>query len=254
MSVHKTKKGIWFSKWYEKTPEGFKEKRRYFAKDHEQDARDWDAQRKLDEAARQNHELTLVELAQEYFEARADELHPLTRKSMVNYITGAAASFAQKPCEAITRRDLQTLRKNLANVKPATRNEAQTYITAILNWGVTQELIYRNPWVGAPKLREEKYLVTATIDDFRKILEHAAPHLVWAVDVSLSLALRPGYKELLSLKWDRFRWQYGYVEVNQGKGGGLKTVYPPEAFLVRAHARFITDQAKSIPWVMHFRG
>ena len=250
MSVHMRKDGQWFVKWREKG----KEHRRYFGKQGEIEARRYDLQLKEEKKLNERKMLTLAELSDAYFRSKGNEIHKLTRKAIIYYLTEPGKDFVEKPAETLTRQDLEILRSNLAHLKPATRNKAQTYISAILTWGVNQQLIYTNPWAGVPKLREEPLLVTATLADFKKIMKHSAPHLAWAIEVSLYLALRPGYVELLSLKWENFNWEHGYVDVRQGKGGGIKRVIPSAAFMGRAKKRFLRDQSKNIPWVIHFRG
>jgi integrase len=250
LSVHKRKDGQWFVKYRENG----KERRRYFGKQGETEARRYDLQLKEEKKLNERKMLTLAELADAYFRSKGNDLHRLTRKAMIYYLTDPGRDFLEKPAETLTRLDLEVLRSNLAHLKPATRNKAQTYISAILTWGVNQQLIHANPWAGVPKLKEEPLLVTATLNDFQKIMEHSAPHLAWAIEVSLYLALRPGYVELLSLKWESFNWEYGYVDVRQGKGGGIKRVIPSEAFMQRAKDRFEQDRDDNIPWVVHYKG
>ncbi len=225
-----------------------------FGKDGEAKALAFDDQIKQNLAAANAHTPTLAELANSYFEAKQNSLDRITQKAMVNYLTKACASFLEKPCDKINKRDLETMRLSMGNVKNATRNKAQAYLIAMFNWGISQELLVRNPWHGAPKLKEEDHVVTATLDDFKTIMGHAAPHLKWAFEVSLCLALRPGEVELLRLKWSSFKWQSGCVEIIQGKGAGRKTVYPPESFMKKARSRYEQDKSANIPWVVHFRG
>lgn len=115
-------------------------------------------------------------------------------------------------------------------------------------------MIIRNPWAGARKLKEQAYRVTSNLEDFKAIRKEAAPHLAWAIDVSLNLALRPGSVELLSLKWDCFNWKHGYVQIRQGKGGGVKRAQMNPSFLARAKKRYHDDKSKGIPWVVHYKG
>ena len=250
MSVHMRKDGQWFVKWRENG----KEHRRYFGKQGEIEARRYDLQLKEEKKLNERKMLSLAELSDAYFRSKGNELHPKTRWAMVRYLTVPGRDFLEKPAETLNRQDLELLRSNMSDSKPPTKNKAQTYISAILNWGVNQQLIATNPWSRVPKLKEKPILITATAEDFRKIMKHAAPHLVWAIDVSLNLALRPGEVELLNLRWENFNWEHGYVDVQQGKGGGIKRVLVPEAFLKRAKEKFVRDKEKNIPWVIHYAG
>ncbi len=250
MSVHQRKDGYWFVKY----KNNGKWTTKSFGKDGEAQARDFDSELKKALARAENQVPTLAELADHYFESVADRLSQQTRKDMVRYLANACKSFIEKPCDKISRRDLEAMRLRLKHLKASTINRAFTYIKAILNWGVEQELILRNPWQGASKLKEEPFVVSTTVDDFRKIMEHAAPHLKWAMEVSLNLALRPGKVELLQLKWDSFKWRSGYVEIVQGKNAGLKRVSLQKSFMERAKLRYEQDKAANIPWVIHYNG
>lgn len=250
MSVHKRKDGYWFVKYKQND----KWIRKYFGKDGESQAREFEIEIKQLLAKSENQIPTLAELADQYFVSMSGRLHPQTQSDIVRYLTDACASFLEKPCDKLSRRDLEAMRLKMKGNKASTINRAHAYITAILNWGLEQELIHRNPWQGASKLKEETFVVSATVEDFRAIMKCAAPHLKWAMDVSLNLALRPGKVELLRLKWDGFKWSSGYVEIVQGKNAGLKRVVPPKAFMERARLRYEQDKVANIPWVVHYNG
>ena len=97
----------------------------------------------------------------------------------------------------------------------------------------------------------QRKLVATTLDDIRRVYQHAPDWLQWAMKTMYALSLRPGHKELFSLLWAAFDWRRGMVVVRQGKSGRVKTVFPPAAYLAEARLRFAEDMAAGIPLVCH---
>lgn len=234
-------------RWVYKWDEDGRDRRRTFKT--EADARKF--KRSMEGGISPGQAPTLGQLSILY--GQAVSLHPQTARDVSRYLTTACATFLDKPADTINRQDLLIMR-DVMTAGPATKNKAQAYITAILNWGVENELIHLNPWAGAKKLKAPKREMTATLEDFQAILSHAAPHVVWSFDVALSLALRPGEVELFRLKWSAFDWAGRLVRVKQGKTGRVKTVFPPEPFLGRAWDRYQQDKKNGISHVITFAG
>ena len=237
----------WVCKWKDQNG---KERRRVFKDEDEALSFDEDVHEEIERL--KSNAPSLIDLAVMYLQETKP--HHRTALDISRYLEQGCAEFADKPADALSKRDLLTMRQALQHLAPKTINNAQTYVTAILNFGVEQELIYRNPWAGAKKLKTQRRIPTATIEDFRKIFNHAAPHLVWAFDVALNLALRPGEVELLRLKWNAFNWQGGYATVQQAKGVPPKTVHLAPSFLERAWQQFQTDDEMGIRHVINFNG
>lgn len=248
MSVHRDKRGYWFSAWRD---EDGKRKNKYFGKDGEAEAHKWDQEHyaKPDPLTIP----TLIELAAFYFENKPT-LHPNTQKTIISYLDKYCSGFRDKPVELLSKRDVTTLRRRMAKKSPTSQNRALAYIRAIINFGLEHDLCHFNPLAGVKMLKEIKKPFTATLEDMKKVLDQAPDHVRWAAAVQYSLCLRPGEKELLRLRWEAFRWGEGAVYCSQGKGCAPKMVYPPESFLFEAWDRFQEDQKKGMNYVIHYAG
>lgn len=259
MSVHFNKqRNNWFSKWYE---EG-KEKRRYFRT--EQEARAFEAERLA--AAQEDDRLTLGELVAKYFQANPDKHKDLKRHVVYmlagytdrtgKHVEGACEFLRDKYAESLNRQDLErlreTYRKRGANNNSI--NHYHAYISAILAWGVDQELISAHPWRDFKKLKIVRPIFQPRFEDLQKVYQELPPYLQWAIKTAFALALRPGQVELFGLLWTAFNWRRGIVVIRQAKSGKLKTVVPPESYLAEAWQRYQSDMAAGIPLVCHRNG
>ena len=259
MSVHYFKpRGLWFSKW----KEDGREKRRYFKTQAEAQA--FEAERIQEDAI--NSRLTLGELTAAYFRARPD-YHPQTKQHVIALLSGTedktghhnegdAEFLRNKYADALTRRDLEAFRENMRfrGVSNRTMNHRYTYLKAILNWGVDQELIPYNPWRDFKRLKVQRTEIRVSLDNFRRVYACLPPYMQWAAKTCYALALRFGLVELFSLQWNAFIWRRGVVVVKQGKSGLLKTVVPNPAYIAEARQRYEADSAAGIQWVCHRNG
>lgn len=83
-----------------------------------------------------------------------------------------------------------------------TINRYGDYLRAMFNFGIDSGLTKVNPMKGRKKSKEKPRDVQLTIEDMKKIMENADPHVRWAMEVCYSLGTRSGQSELLSLKWE----------------------------------------------------
>ncbi|WP_243312316.1 tyrosine-type recombinase/integrase [Fundidesulfovibrio agrisoli] len=133
----------------------------------------------------------------------------------------------------------------------ATVNRYGDYLGAIFNFGVENELIPSNPIKKRKKSREKPRNVQLTVEDAKMIMEHAEPHIKWAMEVCFSLGTRPGVSELLSLRWENVDFVKSTVRIYATKTKTFRTVPLNPTFLERMKA--MKEQAKS-PCVIEFRG
>ncbi len=258
MSVHKSSaRELWFSKWRESG----REKRRYFRTEGE--ALAFESERlRLRAEAEAEERLTLGELTMLYFRSRPDT-HETTRRNIVHFlggreeqgrhVAGVGEFLRDRYAESLNRRDLEIMREGFRSrgTSNATINKYQAYVRAILSWGVDQDLIRLNPWRDYKRLKQERPITGARVEDLRRVYPELPEYLQWAVKTAFFLALRPGQVELFGLRWDAFNWRRGVVVNRQGKSGRLKTVVPHAAYLAEARERHDRDRAAGIELVCH---
>jgi len=105
-----------------------------------------------------------------------------------------------------------------------TVNRYGDYVNAIFNFGVTTGLTKVNPMKGRKKSREKARDVQLTVHDVKKIMDHAEPHVRWAMEVCFSLGTRPGESELLALKWDHIDFEKGIAKIYASKTKTYRSV------------------------------
>lgn len=258
MSVAKRSDGRYIVKF--KDIEGRWKQRSFRSED---DARQFDAERRYDES--ENQRLTLLEAVLVYVKN-----HKLSHStnSAYQYLvcgydrqsgvhrTGPAEILATKYADALTRRDLETVRENcrLDGVSIRTMNDYTGKLKAALNWCVDQDLLAENPWAkyrGVPggKLKH----LTGTLEDFAKVYPFLPEWMQWAARTAIALCLRPGVSELFSLKWTAFDWLSQSVSVYMPKVDDVKVVYPPAGYMQEALTRYKADSAKGYELVCRNR-
>ena len=208
---------------------------------------------------------TLGELAVLYLQAH--ERHKVTVNAIVHALcgytkgnehrSGVAEFLRDKPAERLTRQDLETLRQNLRSARGAknsTLNLYQSRFKAILAWAVDQDLISCHPWRNYKQLPFKRPEICVSYEAVRQVYLAAPPWLKWAIKTAYCLCLRPGQVELFGLKWSAFNWRGGFVQIRQGKSGKIKTVIPPDEYMVEAKERYKHDLADGIELVCHRNG
>jgi len=121
--------------------------------------------------------------------------------------------------------------------KVATRNRYQAYLKAIFNFGVEKNLTKSSPMTGWKKSTEEGLQLQLTAEDLALILEKAADHLKWALEVEYYLGTRPGSSELFALKFSDLRMDDTGIFVYGRKTKSWRHVPLPEYFLEKLRAR-----------------
>jgi len=132
-----------------------------------------------------------------------------------------------------------------------TINRYLSYLKIIFNWGQEFEYTNSNPLRRWKKPREEKRRVKLDLDDLKKIMKHAAPHLAWAIEVQFNLGTRPGPSELFKIRWEDVNFNTGRVYVFATKIDESRDIPVSPGFLRRLHKR--KQQAQS-DYVIEYKG
>lgn len=144
-------------------------------------------------------------------------------------------------------------------IKRTTVHREISDIQAVLNWAVRRELIDRNPLVGYEKpKRDDAPLQPPSLDEARRLIQCAAPHLRRALVISLYTGLRPGYSELLRLTWNDVDLEAGTILVRSAmKGGSCSRLIPLHADLFERLKQWRADDriaGKTAPEIITYRG
>lgn len=132
-----------------------------------------------------------------------------------------------------------------------TVNRYCDYIDAIFNFGLEMNLTKVNPLKGRKKAKEVPRDVQLTIEDVKKIMDEAEPHLSWAMEVCFNLGTRPGPSELLSLKWANLDLEKGTAKIYATKTKKFRTVPINPSFIPRL--KEMKQNAKS-EYVVEYQG
>jgi integrase len=129
-----------------------------------------------------------------------------------------------KPVDKLTYPDLMIVANRLQSQSQATRNRYIGYLKTIFRWGIRHGFTKDNPLSIWSKVKEGQRIPQLNISDLKKIIQHAEPHLKWAITVELNLGTRPGAKELLSLKWSDVDFDKGLIRVYGTKNKTWRTI------------------------------
>jgi integrase len=132
-----------------------------------------------------------------------------------------------------------------------TVNRYCDYIDSIFNFGLEMGLTTVNPLKGRKKAKETPRDVQLTLEDVKKIMDEAEPHLRWAMEVCFNLGTRPGPSELLSLKWVNLDLEKGNAQIYATKTKQFRTVPINPGFIARL--REMKQIAKS-EYVVEYKG
>lgn len=118
------------------------------------------------------------------------------------------------------------------------------YLKAIFEFGIKQDMISRHPMAKWSKVKEPKLDMKLTIKDLERILQHAAPHLAWAIEVEWALGARPGATELFAIKWSDVDFESNIIHVRGTKTSDSNRLVPfgPE---FRARLKEMGDKAET---------
>jgi len=117
-----------------------------------------------------------------------------------------------------------------------TVNKYCDYLSFIFHFGIDNGFTSVNPLKNWKKPKVQPWDLKLTLDDAKKIMATAEPHLKWAMEVCFNLGTRPGESELLSLRWDDVDFKAGTVRIYASKTKTYRTVPINPEFLKRMEA------------------
>lgn len=117
-----------------------------------------------------------------------------------------------------------------------TVNKYCDYLSFIFNFGIDNGFTSINPLKNWKKPKVQPWDLKLTLDDAKKIMACAEPHLQWAMEVCFNLGTRPGESELLSLRWENVDFTAGTVRIYASKTKTYRTVPINPVFLKRMEA------------------
>lgn len=240
MSVHQLKDGRWIVAYRS----GNKYLREYFGRgiEAEKKARERNGELNLNEYHRSAEppkplSPTFNQLAEAYITSRSIHMQESTITAL-GYKLSAVILPAIGTTEAanITHRQIDKYVQSRlsAGKSKSTVHRELSDIVAILNWSVKRGLLLRNPLSGYQKpKRDDEIIIPPSPEEARKIMAHAADHLVRALNICYYTGLRPGASELLGIKWSDIDWDRKSILIRSAKKGGIRSRNVPlhESFL-----------------------
>jgi integrase len=250
MSVHKLKDGRWFVQYPDKLRPG-KKKREYFGRgaESEQKARKYNDSLALGKQGYRKPKDTSVDfcdLVNEYASARLAHIQESTLTNFMWKMQGVilpefgdipALNITPKKIDAYVKTRLtksrtikQVIKTGVVKkrtIKPAkktTIHRELSDIKAVLNWAVKRQMIVFNPIekYEMPK-RDDDVILYPGEDEISAILNHSPERLVRAISISYYTGLRPGEKELYSMRWNHVDFRANTIMVRSAKKGAKYT-------------------------------
>ncbi len=180
-------------------------------------------------------------LAQSYINHRAAELSNKTRREIIQVLArDAYPVMGHLRVGMISMKELTALEKRILDRGAGTQtaNRYVGYISKIFSWAIQRQVLKIHPWPNRKPLKTKRYRVELpTLDELRRIMEHAADHLRWAIEVEYHTGLRPGKSELLSLKWSDIDYRTGMIRIYSSKTDRVHYQYVSLMFRVRLKRR-----------------
>ncbi len=132
-----------------------------------------------------------------------------------------------------------------------TVNKYCDYLSFIFHFGIDNGFTQVDPLKNWKKPKVQPWDLKLTLDDAKKIMACAEPHLKWAMEVCFNLGTRPGESELLSLRWENVDFAAGTVRIYASKTKTYRTVPINPEFLKRMEVE--RDQSVS-GYVIEYMG
>lgn len=120
-----------------------------------------------------------------------------------------------------------------------TRNRYLSYVKVFFNWCCNEGHLQVNPLSKWKKTAEPPRRLSITVEDLKKIVAVASPHLKWAIEVAYHVGCRPGETELCQLKWSDIDFDRNEVNVYASKTKSYRKVPCDQVFIdkLRSHVR-----------------
>ncbi|KKL89091.1 hypothetical protein LCGC14_1918200 [marine sediment metagenome] len=110
----------------------------------------------------------------------------------------------------------------ISEVKKSTINRDIADIQAVLNWAVSRNYLSRNPIAGLKKpARDDEIIDPPTIGELSRILDHLEGHVKRAIYIQYYTGVRPGFRELFSLRYQDVNRERGTITIRSARKGGI---------------------------------
>jgi integrase len=132
-----------------------------------------------------------------------------------------AMNITPKRIDQYIGRRLKSKNRRGGSIKRTTIHREISDIKAVLNWAERRQYIAFNPITKyeMPK-RDDAIILPPSPDEIKSILKHSPDRLLRAISLSYYTGLRPGRRELYSLKWSDVDFTGGTIMVTSAKKGG----------------------------------
>lgn len=196
----------------------------------------------------------LDELAQKWINEKAAQGRTVDWMAEWSHILNKTIipAFISKPVDQLTYNEIIAFfATHYADRAQSTRNRYLAYLRSMFRYGVSTGLCGVNPLAGWKKPKETPRQTLLTVADLRKIMQHAAPHLRWVLEVEFNLGVRAGASELFALQWDNIDWEQGVVRLYAPKTKRWRVIPLSEGFLGRLADQ---KQVAATPFIVEYQG
>lgn len=259
MAFRKLPDGRWIVYYYEPRPDGKRKKiREYFNRGPEGEAaakqRDAELGLRKTSPRKSRSGPAFAELAMAYVKFRGfnenSEKHVKIRLQ-----ANILPQLGHRPAVMLDDNDmdLYVKRRRREGVKDSTIRRELTDIKAIMNWAAKRRppIIPFNPVRDYKKPTEDDDIIMPPTDDEISALFDTFSHIQNAhvnrfVTLCCYLGARPGYKEILSIRWGQISWQGQSVRVLSAEKGGPRSRQVPihDAFVATIKSWWNEDRKK----------
>ncbi len=224
MSIRQKPDGRWLAVWYVNGKQKAKEYGRGEAARQKALAKDA-AIKATKPRRRDKGGPTFSQLYNLYLEAKegtiaASSLYNMYRKFGV--IIGPA--IGHMTASSIDARTIDMYVSSRINeVKKSTINRDIADIQAVLNWAVSRSYLSKNPIAGLAKpTRDDEIIDPPTTDELIRILSHAQGHVKRTIYIQYYTGVRPGFRELFSLRYQDVNRERGTITIRSARKGGIE--------------------------------
>jgi len=140
-------------------------------------------------------------------------------------------------------------------IRRTTVHREVTDIMAILNWASKRGYLTRNPLAGYEKPKRDDRVVTPpSTAEVKRLLAVAPDHLVRALTVSYYTGLRPGFTELLRIRWEDVDLEEQTILVRSSRKGGPASRVVPCVDEFAELLREWKEADGELEYVVHYKG
>jgi integrase len=283
MSIHQLTDGRWFVQYPDKLRPG-KKKRKYFGRepDAEEKAKAFNDSLKLGRQGRKkpkDHSAYFMDLVNEYAQGRLAHIQDSTLDNFMWKMEGVilpvfkhtrAMNMTPKKIDAYVKNRLTKSRtinqttktgairkRTIQPVKKTTVHREVSDIQAVLNWSVRRRLIAFNPLdkYEMPK-RDDEIILYPSESEINAILKHSPERLTRAISISYYTGLRPGQRELYSMRWHHVDFQANTIIVKSAKKGSKYKfrIVPVHPEFISVLKQWYDEDDKPNGAIIHYRG